>query len=282
MQFHPTATDPTSSAILICRNGRWNLLVILAFLWLLPAAAWVASGPIWLVVLFAALAALLTWPLASVWRKRGRPENWVLALANDGLWLNLRDCEYHEAEPADSVVFVPHGEIDSARRFVHHYSMKHGTRTWHHKDVYLELHLRDRNTATLQQALTAEWQRQPPPRKYLWGHVTSHSRRTQAPISVESNGVVRVKFSVSNCGRWPAIQHVLALLGQSVPVTADHQPPAEDWQQLDDRAFDALVRRLAVNGRRIDAMNLLRDRNGLSLREAKQLVDHVSECTGRL
>ncbi len=273
MQFHPTGTDPTSHALLVCRNARWNLLVLLAVLWAFPIGIWFAAGPWWLWCLVSAVPALLTWPLLSAWRRRGRRENWILAVYADGLWLNLRDCDYHAAESAETVVFLPYGEIGSVRRYVHRYITRSGSRTTHHKDVYLEIQLRQTDATELQVALAEEWERHPPPQKYFGGHVTSRTRRTQAPIAVEGDELVRVKFSVSNYGLRPPLKKVLAVLERFVAVDADHESPTEDWEKLDDTEFDALIRRLATNGQRFDAMKLLRERKGLSLKEAKELVE---------
>ena len=275
MQFHPTGTDPTPHALMVCRNARWNLIALLVVLWAFPTIAWFAGAPWWFVCLAGALPALLTWPLVQAWRRRGRADNWVLAVYADGLWLNLRDCDYHEAEPAETVVFVPYTELASVRRYVHRYHVKHGTKTRYHKDVYLELQLREPNAAKLQMALADEWQRQPPPRKYFGGQVTSRTRRTQVPITVEGDNLVRVKFSVSNYGLQPPLKQVLTLLERFVTIDADREPPEEDWMKLDDADFNALVRRLATNGRRIDAMSLLQQRKGISATEARQAVDEL-------
>jgi hypothetical protein len=261
----------------VCRNVRWNLLVLLAVLWAFPIGIWFADGPWWLLCLVSAVPALLTWPLMSAWSRRGRRDNWILAVYADGLWLNLRDCDYHAAEPAETVVFLPYGEIDSVRQYVHRYVTRSGSRSTYHKDVYLEILLRETDTTELQVALAEEWERQPPPRKYFGGQVTSRTRRTQAPITVEGDELVRVKFSVSNYGLRPPLKKVLALLERFVAVDADHESPTEDWEKLDGPQFDALIRRLATNGQRFDAMKLLRQRKGLSATEAKQFVEGLSE-----
>ncbi len=40
-------------------------------------------------------AATVSGLIAGTWRKRGRADNWFVALYSDGIWLNLRDCEYY-------------------------------------------------------------------------------------------------------------------------------------------------------------------------------------------
>lgn len=276
MEFHPTGTDPTREALLVCRNARWNILVLLAFLWAFPVFAWLVDGPWWFLGIFASIPILLTWPLVSSWRRRGRADNWVLAVYRDGLWLNLRDCDYHAAEPAESIVFLPFREVESVRRYVHRYVVRDRSESTHYKDVYLEIKLRSTDTGELQLALAEEWKRQPPPRELFGGNVTSRTRRTQAPIAVNGDDVVRVKFTVSNYGLRPPIAKVLKLIGRFVKVEADFEPSKEDPDTFDDARFDAMIRDMVTNGKRIDAMNLLKERKGISTTEAHQLVEELS------
>src|SRR5215217_1604723 len=122
MQLHPTGTDPISNALVVSRNVRWNIAVLLAIFWAAPVFWWYVSAPAWVLYMCIALPLLLTWPMFSSWRKRGRADNWVLALCRDGLWLNLRDCEYSDVEPGETVVFLAYSEISVARRVVHQHT----------------------------------------------------------------------------------------------------------------------------------------------------------------
>ena len=107
MKLHPTGTDPTGEARLICRNVRFGLLVLLAIFWGAAIFWWWVEAPLWVIAMCVLVALFLTPLLIGAWRKRGRPENWVLATYPDGLWLNLRYCEHYLAEPGDTVLFVP-------------------------------------------------------------------------------------------------------------------------------------------------------------------------------
>jgi hypothetical protein len=276
MQLHPTGTDPTSNALLICRNVRWNLLVLFAILWAIPIGLYLFEAPLWGVLLGAILPALLTWPLLSAWRKRGRPDNWVLAVRGDGFWLNLRDSEYYEAEPGKTVVELTYSDIEFARRVVHRYTTPSGNgklRT--HKDVYLELRLNPELIEQLGAEITAERQRALPEKQLLGGFVKSRTGRTNMPIETEGEDAVRVKFSAANTGLTPSIKRTIAMLREFVTVEEDHAINSEHWRELSDAAFDDLVLRLAMSGQQIDASNLLQRRRGMTLTEAKNFVDEL-------
>ncbi len=274
MQFYPTNTDPTSSALLVCRNVRWNIVVMLVVFWAIPLGLWFAGAPKWLFYAATILPLLLTWPLISSWRKRGRADNWVIVLHGDGIWLNLRDCEYVEAEAGNTIVYLLYREIASGRRIVHRYttpSSDHGSTS--HKDVYLELRLKSHDCDKLIKALAEERRRDPPKRAHLGGVVTSQTRRTQFPIEMEGETALRVKFAVGSYGLRPSIKKVLATLGGFIVIEEEHRQISENWRDLDDNAFDDLVRCLARAGKRLDAERLLRERKGLSTTAAHQFIE---------
>lgn len=85
----------------MCRNARFGLLILLAIFWAAAVVWWWFDAPRLISYVCGAIALFITPPVLGSWRKRGRPENWVLALHPDGLWVNLRDCEYYLAEPGE-------------------------------------------------------------------------------------------------------------------------------------------------------------------------------------
>lgn len=75
--------------------------------------------------------------------------------------------------------------------------------------------------------------------------------------------------------------------GERLPPLAEQQVQQQVSQQNTSRAADpggdALpteVRRLAEGGNRIHAIKMLRERNGLGLKEAKDLLDHAVPVAG--
>jgi hypothetical protein len=280
MQFHRTSTNPIPGALLVCRQVRWNLIVLLAVFWAAPLGMRYIDGPRWLIVVATVLPALLTWPLLSAWRKRGRPDNWVLAVHRRGLWLNLRDAEYHEAAPAETVAYLPYEEILSARRFIHRYTTpgSDGGST-SHRDVYLELRLSAEHAAELKAAIAAERGRDLPERRYLGGLVTARSRRVHSPVEVEAHDAVRIKFTTASNSLRPSIKRALAALAEFMNVMPDEKPIALDWQNLQGPEFDEAIRRLVINGQKFDALELLRRRRGMTTTEAHHFIEELKAST---
>ncbi len=276
MQLHPTGVDPTASAKLICRATRWPVLVLLAIFWVIPLVWWSLDAPTWVLVISAAVPLLITWPLLGTWRKRGRADNWVLAVAHDGVWLNLRDCEYHEAPPGETIVFLPYHELAAARRAVHRYSTPSSDDgSTQHRDVFLEICLAKPDEGTLQEALRQESLRLLQERRYLGGLVTVLSRRTHTAVAMRGADCVRIKFWSSSYGLRPSVRRVLAELSMWIRVDEDFAERSPSWEVVDDAELDDLIRRLCANGQRMDATTLLQRRRGLTLTEAKQATDRL-------
>ncbi len=283
MHLHPTGTDPTPLALLVCRNARWNLIVLLAIFWGAAIGWWYLQAPTWVIGLCASVALLITWPLLSAWRKRGRRDNWMLAVHRDGVWLNLRDAEYHEAEPGLTVAYLPYGDIQSARRVVHRYTVPSGTNgTSCHKDVFLELKIRLDAVAQLRSEIVAERRRELPEKKHFGGKVTTRTGRSHMAIEAEGDDAIRIKFSGSSIGLRPGMKRTLATLGKFVPINADYQGRTENWRNLDDREVDELVRRLVASGQTMDASELLTHRKGMNLTEARQFIDELRGEQGQI
>ena len=274
MQLHPTGTNPTLEARLVFRNTRSNLIVLLIIFWAIPFVWW------WLKVQFlvyacAALALLLTLPLLGSWRRRGRPENWVLALFNSAVWVNLRDCEYHEAAPGMTVVKVPFDDIVCIRKAIHRYTAPGGDGNVNHKDVYLEIETAEGTLEKVAEELKSERRREVPKKPYLGGFVSvgSGSIKSQA-VSVK-NDCLRVKFKGGNYALVPGIAKVLSFLGTHLKVEEPEEQRAKDWEKLDDSEFDQYIKNLVANNQTIPAIGALRTRNGLTTTDAHKLVEQV-------
>jgi hypothetical protein len=94
---------------------------------------------------------------------------------------------------------------------------------------------------------------------------------------MEGTNVVRIKFSSSSYRLRPSIAKTLAMLRKFMRVEGDRQERAADWQVLAGVELDDLVRQLATGGQRIEAMEIIARRKGISHTEAKRLVDGISE-----
>lgn len=283
MTFHPPATDAASGALVVCRYIRWNILVLLAVLWAIPTGVAGGGGPGWIVWLTAALPALLTPPMVGSWLRRGRRANWVLALHRDGLWLNLRDCEFCEAEPGDTALFIPYREIASAAKSVSRYTLPSTEpRSVTHRDVALVLTLNVPATQSVRAALAADKARPLTVKKYFGGLITVQSSRGGAPVEALDGDRLRIMFSDATRGVSPRLGRVLRVLADFIAVGAEPAPqtsqPTADWRHMDDAAFDALVLQLADRGRRIDCVKLLKERRGMTTTEACKFYDELTGC----
>jgi len=274
MQFHPTGTDPTTEARLVCRNARFNILILLAIFWGIPALWWYLEV-YWLAYSCLALAVFLANVMLPIWHRRGRPENWVLAIYRDGLWLNLRDIEYHTAEPGQTIVFIPFTEIQSVRKFIHRYETPSSDGNTSHKDVYLELLLNTDEGVLVDVALKEDQQRKLPPKGCLGGFVTVSTKRGRAPVAVQGEDTLKVKFSMSNYGLTPNIRTTLAELGKYVDVEPECKEELPDLEDLNDTEFNNLVSQMVTDGRRIDAIKLLRTRKQMTTTEAMNFLDEL-------
>ncbi len=275
MQLHPTGADPTTDALFVCRNARFNLLILAAVLWAIPAFFAYQAFPWYVVYPSTAFALLITLPILSSWRKRGSRANWVLAVLPDAVWLNLRDCEYADAECGQSVVSLPWGDIEEAGKNTHRYTTRGGDGDTHHKDVYLDFSVSPEAASAVRAALQAERKVRTKERRYLWGVTVSQGAIKRQPIDVPGEGVIRVKFTSGNYGLVPGTKQALAAMADYVAIAESGESALGDWRSLEDPEFDKLVLDLIEDGRDIEAIKLLRSRHDLSLSDAKEFVDGV-------
>ncbi len=281
MQFHRTSHDPTPGALLICRNARWVGLAIAFGFWCFFGLFAYAPMPVWLMWLLGALCLFITAVGYRDWVIKGRPENWMIALHRDGLWLNLRDVTYHAAPDSDTVLFLPFSEISAVREHVHQYQERSSDGgSIHHKDRYIELLTDSKNTKHISTEILAEQHRKPPMKKYFGGYlrVGTGSIKHQA-VTIPEDGVIRVAASKMNFGMQPRLSYVLQRLGEFFPVEKSVKRVDGDTREMDDQAFDVAVAEFAQRGDTIAATRMLIERRGLSMTEAKAQVDALYTAT---
>ncbi len=276
MQFHPTGTDPTAEARLVCRNARFNLLILWIIFAGVPFLWWWLEAPGIVTYGCAAVALFITPFLWGSWRRRGRPENWVLALFRDGMWVNLRNCEYYRAEPGQTVVYLPYEEILSVNKSIHRYKTPDSDGDVSHKDVYLDFQLDQKQAEQIAEELKRERTRQPFKKSYLWGVVTVSNKGIQhQPVKVSSDALLKVKFTAGNFGLLPRPKKVLAFLDDYLSVAEQNENKTADWENLSEAEFVDFVKKLVHDGETIDATKLLREKRKMSLTEACAFVDEI-------
>jgi hypothetical protein len=276
MQIYSTGTKPPRGAEVICRQTRWNLLLLLAILWVIPVGMWYLSVPGWVMVLGLILPVLCTWPMLGSWSKRGRADNWVLVVHAKGIWLNLQNVDCCEAAEGQTVVQLSFNEVASAGRVVERYKVPSGNGgKTHHCNVYLALQVAPEIGQAVGRAIEEERARPLPERVYFGGLMKVRSKATLWLIDVLADERIRIKFSTAQLSLTPGIKRALAALGEYVEVEDEERLSLPDWRELEDEDLDTVVRGLVTNGQNIDAIELLKRRMKISTTEAKMLVDEM-------
>ncbi|MCA9258453.1 MAG: hypothetical protein KDA61_04600 [Planctomycetales bacterium] len=276
MQFHPSGTTPTHDAEIVFRDARWHLMILLAIFWSIPVFWWKVHAT-WIAYACGALAALLTLPMLASWRRRGRPDNWVLAIHRDGLWVNLRSCEFGDAPAGDTVAFIPYSEMSAVRKTVHRYTTANSdSEVTHHRSVYADIQITSPDASQFLALLQADRRRSVPSRSYFGGVVSvSSGRINRQPVDFLGNDLLRVKFSAGNFALRPRIGRFLRALGQYVRVGDELKIANEHWRDLDDADFDQLVHDLVRDGQDVKAIQSLKSRRGMSTTQAHAFVEEL-------
>ncbi len=215
---------------------------------------WILAGPI----LLACGAALLLVLLVGVgaFRASLRESNWILGVARDGLFLNLRS--YLNAAPdapERTVAFIGFSEIASARKTVERWDVDLGGESTTQLHAFLELSLTGVDTAPLAEIVRLEAARVPPQRSFLGVRVRTkvHDR----PVFVEEPGIVRVRWKR---GMLPALEGRVRI-----------EPRRTVRREPDATSLLDLVRR----GERMTAIQVVQQGKVRTLAEARQLVEDV-------
>jgi hypothetical protein len=236
---------------------------------------WQARPSWWVMLLVAAIAVfLIQWPLGML-VKTLRSSNWVLRIARDGLWLNLRSYLNHEFSPAKTIAFLPYEEIAFAREHCVKRCEKNHGRTMAWTDRFLELELVGVSTEELREELTAERNRHVT-RTHLGGLVTSRSRHGHVPVTAPQVNLIRIAWR----GRYdlvtPSLQRTLSELRPRVRIGEPTRADFTELHTLTNSEIDELTRQLVESGDKLGAIKLLSDRRGCSTTDARQFVDELA------
>ena len=264
----------------VFRHGRVvPVVAVVAFAAITCAGAWFAprvwhevsnasSLLPWLVALPFALVCGLAWLGAcslalDVARAARLPSNWVLRVAGDGVYVNVRSyLNAHFDEDGPTVAWIPIADVSRVRDVTERVDtdsdVERPTRRW------IDLELDGVDTAELAARCDHERSRKGPPRRFLF--VTSRMRFDHVPVQVPRPGVVRVERVESRMSevlaRWvPRAEGVV-----SGPKTI----PAD---------LDARVLELCRAGRRLDAIALARRERGGSLAAAREYVEITADAS---
>ncbi|MGD9636663.1 MAG: hypothetical protein AB7G28_07215 [Pirellulales bacterium] len=204
-----------------------------------------------------------------------RTDNWLLRIAPDGLWINLRSYLNRDFSQPATVLHLPYGEIASvAEHAVKRAERNSGsTATW--TDRFLEIRLKESALGPLR-AEIAEERRRVVEGVHLGGLVTSRSRHNHVPVTVPADDVLRIAWRGRQDFVVPSLQRVLRELAAVCQVGNSTADDVRDVDGMTTAELDQLILDRVEAGDTIGASTLLRDERGYSLKEAKDFVDELT------
>jgi hypothetical protein len=251
-------------------------LAMLAIVAALPVfLVWQARPSMWISFPVLSFASLMAIWLSGVVRKAFRSTNWLMRIAPDGLWINLRSYLNRDFAPAATVLFVPYAEIAG----VGEHSVKREERnngritTW--TDRYLEIHLVEPALAELA-AEIAEERRRRAEGVHLGGLVTSSGRHQHVPVTVPRDDLVRIAWRGRQDFVVPRLKNVLRELTATCNVLEPTTEDAANVDVLTAEDLDRLILERVETGDTFGAIKLLRNQRGYSLKDAKQFIDELT------
>lgn len=264
----------------VCRHSRLMAVVGVTLMFLFLAALptfliWKIKPTLWISGPALVMAGLILKWLAGIAIKACRSTNWLMQIAPDGLWINLRSYLNRNFAPAATVLFVPYGEIAAVRPYTVRRSERshEGTTAW--TDRYLEVRLADSAPPEVVAEISEE-RRRYKPNEHFGGLVTSRSRNHHVPVSMPSDKVLRLAWLTRFDFIVPTLKKVLRELAVKCTIEDAKVKDVADVQQLAGEEVDRLILECVETGDRFGAMKLLRDKRGYSTTDAKNFIDELT------
>ena len=256
-------------------GGLWCCVVLM--LGVLPAfLVWTARLSLWIWCQSHSFDGLLLKWLVTAQFNAFRSENWLLRIAPDGLWINLRSYLNREFAPAATVLFVPYLEIAGV-------SSAHGEATGERNngritswtDRYLDVRLDDAAPPEVATEISEERRRRASG-SHFGGFVTSSGRNNHVPVTMPADDLLRLAWR----GRFdfvvPSLTKTLRELAAECTVDEPVVEDVADLQTLSNAEVDRLILERVEHGDTFGAVQLLRDQRGMSLKDAKEFVDELT------
>lgn len=202
---------------------------------------------------------------------RFRPSNWLVRINDLGVYVQFRSyLNYHLPAEDLTVVFIPFGEIRSARLIKERVTVPdpqghNRSETQYLRHIELEL---AGDVTQLARALDAERTEQAPQEKRWYG--TSSTLYNDYPVRMESLPLLRI--------HWQVVPGTHKFLDALRPYTtiAETVSLAQDFSHLQSLSREdqqKQLRELAARGQTVSAIYTARKLYGCSLVEAKEMVE---------
>jgi hypothetical protein len=271
---------PATEMPLVARARGWPLLIM--FLVTAPISVAALAVPFvmtgvsglenvilyGLAVMIGLPMALMAWLSLRSFRATLRPSNWVLQAGDDGLYVKFRSPYNHHLPPDDSVVlFIPRlavGWLRAHRRK----SWWLGSEPGHEhatRESYLEIKLKQQDTADLARRLTEERQR-----RVGW-------TAGDAPLRVLGEDLLRVAWHTHRGSLTPKIDQTIRFLARTYAINLPETSTGAKAAELDSAAQEARLLELVERGERIQAVKLARRLYGFDTTEAHRFVKGLVE-----
>jgi hypothetical protein len=264
----------------VCRQSRTvsilGTIALMVILAALPAYFVILARPsMWISFPVLSFASLMMMWLAGRLVNAFRATNWLMQIAPDGLWINLRSYLNREFARADTVLFVPYTEIATAGEYSVKRSAKDddGTMVW--TERYLDLRLVDPVPDDVSGEISEERRREVV-HEYLGGFVTSRGRNNHVPVLVPDERTLRLSWWGRSDFVVPSLKHTLRELAGKCTVGEATKKDATNLDHLTGEEVDQMIIECVETGDTFGAIKLLQQKKGFSLTDAKKFVDELT------
>jgi hypothetical protein len=264
----------------VCRQSRtisiFGTLAMMAMLAALPAYLVIIARPsMWISFPVLSFASLMVMWLTGRLVNAFRSTNWLMRIAPDGLWINLRSYLNREFAPAATVLFVPYTEIATVNEYRIKRSEKDndGTTVW--TERYLDLRLAEKVPDEVAGEISEERRREVV-HEYLGGFVKSRGRNNHVPVLVPDDHTLRLSWRGRSDFIVPSLEKTLRELGGRCTVGESTKKDVADLDKLTGEEVDQMIINCVETGDTFGAIKLLQEKRGFNLTDAKKFVDELT------
>ncbi len=201
--------------------------------------------------------------------------NWLMRIAPDGLWINLRSYQNCDFEPAATVLFVPYQEIATVGQHTVKRSEHDGEGVTAWTDRYLDVRLVRPAPDEVSAEISAERRRRVSS-VHIGGFVTSSSRNDHVPVWLPEEDVLRLAWRTRTDFIGPSLKKTLSALAANCKIVDPSVDAVADVNKLTSDDVDRMIIECVETGDTFGAVELLREKRGFSLVNAKKFIDELT------